>query len=67
MDKDMERPVQGSPSEARAQGSTWNSYKCPRCGRMFDRSGNQSDTCPACGFQCTPSTCQTLQSSREDF
>lgn len=67
VDKNMEQPIQGSPSSARAEGSTWETYKCPRCGRMFEASSNQSDACPACGYQCTPGTCQTLESSREDF
>ncbi|TAK32721.1 MAG: hypothetical protein EPO21_14625 [Chloroflexota bacterium] len=67
MEKEREHPVVGSPSEARAQGSTWETYRCPRCGRMFELTGSQSDTCPTCGYQCTPGTCQTLESSREEF
>lgn len=66
MEKDQHF-VKGSPGQFRAEGSTWDTYKCPHCGRMFEKTESNSDTCPVCGYTCSPEKCELLESSREEF
>lgn len=42
-------------------------YKCARCGHMFPVGPDGRATCPKCGHDCSPSKCQVVGASNEDY
>jgi DNA-directed RNA polymerase subunit RPC12/RpoP len=43
------------------------SFKCSRCGTMFEINNLNSEKCPVCGNICTKDNCELMEASDEGF
>lgn len=47
--------------------NTERSYKCARCGNMFEAQPHLASTCPICGFSCSENLCNQVDASNEGY
>ncbi|MGI6065293.1 MAG: hypothetical protein ACOYI2_02250 [Bacillota bacterium] len=43
------------------------SYKCARCGNMFEAEPRIASTCPICGYSCSENLCNEVDASDEGY
>ena len=47
--------------------NTVYSYKCARCGNMFEARRQVASTCPICGYSCRENLCTEVNASDEGY